>query len=85
MDLELAGPASVGDVLSVLSKHEIVVEGMESERNGDLQEVTFRLVVPPGTDIDAALDEIKQLDGVQDLDLRGWGSPSSLTLRRGRD
>jgi putative Mg2+ transporter-C (MgtC) family protein len=82
LELELAPQAKVGDVFSVLGKHEIVVEGMETERDEGHQDADFQIVVPPGADMDAALHEIKQLPGVQEIELRGWGSPSSLGLRR---
>jgi putative Mg2+ transporter-C (MgtC) family protein len=78
LELELAGGASIGDVFSVLGRHEIVVEGMETERDEGLQSVSFQIVVPPGANMDAALDELRQLPGVKGIELRGWGSPSSL-------
>jgi putative Mg2+ transporter-C (MgtC) family protein len=84
LELELAPQARIGDAFSVLGKHEIVVEGMETEQDQGHQDVDIQIVVPPGADIDAALDEIKQLPGVQQIELRGWGSPSSLKLRRER-
>jgi putative Mg2+ transporter-C (MgtC) family protein len=83
LELELGGSTAVGDVFSILSRHGITISGMESERDEDRQSISFELTVPPGADLDAAIDEVRRLAGVNQVELRGWGSPTQTAAALG--
>jgi hypothetical protein len=65
----------VGDVFTVLGRHGITVEGMESERGPEVHGFRLELLAPPDADLNRALEEIKQQPEVHDARARGMGSP----------
>jgi len=72
LEVELGGGAGIGEVFSVLGRHGASVEGMESEREDDEQEVRLELLVPPRVDFESAVKEIRALPGVKRAETRGY-------------
>src|SRR5437870_7690534 len=65
LELEMGPEARVGDVFSALARQGANVEGMESEREEEGRVVRLELLVPPGVDLEPALDEIRRMPDVR--------------------
>ncbi len=79
LDVELNRGGRVGDIFTVLGRHGIRVEGMESEHEEERggQAVRFELLVPADVGAETVLTELRSLEGVDRAEARGWGSPHS--------
>jgi putative Mg2+ transporter-C (MgtC) family protein len=78
LEVELDQRGRLGDLFTVLGRHELRVEGMQSERENQLQAVRFELLVPPQADPEAVLADVRAVTGVTRAEARGWGSPLHL-------
>src|SRR5690606_2236449 len=63
LDLAIAKGGNLHLALAVLARHEISVDSISSEREGDKQDVRLELRVADRRDLDAAVQEISELDG----------------------
>lgn len=64
LDLAVSKGPSLPMALGVLARHEISVDSISSEREGDRQDVRLELRVADREDLDAAVHEIAEIDGV---------------------
>jgi putative Mg2+ transporter-C (MgtC) family protein len=79
LEVEMEQAAGLGRVLEVLGRHEVRVDAMASEREEDLVGFRLELEAPPGSDLEAAIEEINRLEGVRQVQAKGRGSPPQAT------
>jgi putative Mg2+ transporter-C (MgtC) family protein len=75
LDIEMDPEGQFGPVLDVLGRHGVRVDAMESEREADALGFRLELMVPPGANLDQAIEEIRRLPGARGVEARGAGSP----------
>ena len=76
LELEMDASAAIGDVFAALTKQGAWIEGMQSDREDDGKdlEVRIELLVPPGANLERALDEIRDMAGISSAHARGLGA-----------
>lgn len=67
VDLELVPGGPIGDVLTELVRCGAKVTGMETDIDEDLEHIRLQLRAPPEVDIEPALSQIAQLNGVRSV------------------
>src|SRR5207253_2153702 len=83
LELEMDASAAIGDVFAALTKQGACIEGMQSDRDDDGKdlEVRIELLVPPGVNLERALEEIRHMAGVSSAHARGLGASRWLGAR----
>jgi putative Mg2+ transporter-C (MgtC) family protein len=76
LEIEMDPQGQFASVLEVLGRHGIRVDAMESDREQDVLGFRLELQVPPGSNLDAAIEEIRRLPAARSVQARGAGSPS---------
>jgi putative Mg2+ transporter-C (MgtC) family protein len=75
LELEMEKEEELGAAFTVLGRHGVTVEGMESERGDGENMFRLELVVPHDADIQEAVRAIRRQPGVSRVVARGMGSP----------
>jgi putative Mg2+ transporter-C (MgtC) family protein len=75
LELDMDMDANIGEVFSVLARQGANVEGMESEREGDNRSIRMELLVPPGVDLEPALQQLRHMPGIHAATVQGQGAP----------
>jgi putative Mg2+ transporter-C (MgtC) family protein len=76
LDLEMERDADLAGVLATLGRRQVQVEGLQTDRGAEVFEVRIELEVPPGADLEGALEEIGALEGLRGMSVRGAGVSS---------
>ena len=75
LDLTMDREGEVGAVVTALARYGVQIDGIATEREGDVQAFRLELLIPPNVDLGPAFDEIKSLPNVRDVEVQGWGAP----------
>jgi putative Mg2+ transporter-C (MgtC) family protein len=76
LEFEMETGGELGSVLEVLGKKGVRIEAMASAREEDLLGYRLELEAPPTADLDGAIDEIRRMPTVRNVEARGGGSPT---------
>jgi putative Mg2+ transporter-C (MgtC) family protein len=76
LEVEMEPQGRFQSVLEALGRHGIRVDAMESEHEEQTLGLRLELQVPPGSNLEAAIDEIRRLPATRSVEARGGGSPS---------
>jgi putative Mg2+ transporter-C (MgtC) family protein len=79
LEIEMDEKGELGAVLEALGRHGVRVDAMESEREEGLLGFRLELQVPPGSNLEGAIDAIRRLPATRRVEARGAGSPSQAT------
>ena len=75
LDLTMDREGEVGAVVTALARYGVQIDGIATEREGDVQAFRLELLIPPNVDLGPAFDEIKSLPNVREAEVQGWGAP----------
>ena len=81
LDLTMDREGEVGAVVTALARYGVQIDGIATEREGDVQAFRLELLIPPNVDLGPAFDEIKSLPNVRDVEVQGWGAPQGRFTR----
>ena len=75
LEVLAAEGTELGGVLTALGRQGARVESMESARETDGYEFRLEVLVPPHANLDAAMEEIRRVEGIRAAEARRAGSP----------
>jgi putative Mg2+ transporter-C (MgtC) family protein len=78
VELEMTQDGDLGDAFAALGKRGARVQGMESDEEDGVYLFRLEVLAPPGTDLSAAVEEIRRMPGVNRVECRLTGPPRGL-------